>query len=262
MFDFHMHSRVSFDSKADPLDMLAAAERAGLREICFTDHMDFDPSGDADLAFRQEAYHQAYDALPESPVTVRLGMEFGMLPDNRAVFLEEANKRPYDFIIGSVHFAGGLDPYYPAYWQGRSQEQAYECYLQSILECLQTHRDFSVLGHLTYPTKASANPSPKPYTMARYGDLAEEILRKLIDLGIGLEVNTSGLRAGNEPLPPLEFVRRYVELGGEILTIGSDAHVPQRVGQYIPQTLAALAKITPWICTFQAGKPQFHRIEL
>ena len=96
--------------------------------------------------------------------------------------------------------------------------------------------------------------------MEKYGDYAEEVFRVLIDKGIGMEVNTSGLRVSDAPLPPLPFVKRYLEMGGEILTIGSDAHRPEAVGRRISETLAQLKELTPWICTFEKGKPVYHRI--
>ena len=97
--------------------------------------------------------------------------------------------------------------------------------------------------------------------MEKYGDLAEEIFKKLTTMGIGLEVNTSGIKSSGQPIPPLDFVKRYVEMGGEIITIGSDAHKPEQVGNYVFETLQRLKEITPWICTFAEGKPKFHRID-
>ncbi len=266
MFDFHLHSQVSFDSQAKPMDMVRAAARRGLREICFTDHLDFrpdvEPGQPEPMAFTPAAYAAAYDALEPQGVTVHLGVEAGLLPENQAALRRELSLRAYDFVIGSVHFAQGLDPYYPAFWEGRSQSEAYCAYLQEVLRCLGAHTDFDVLGHLTYPSKARSNLSKVPYSMADYGDWAEEIFKRLITQGKGLEVNTSGLDCTGETLPPLPFVSRYVELGGEILTIGSDAHSPEQVGLHVAETLARLRSITPYICTFAGRRPVFHRIDL
>ena len=261
MFDFHMHSNVSKDGKAAPEEMVAAAERCGLREICFTDHLDRKVGRPEHNVFAQEDYERAYRGLRSDKVKLHFGMEFGMMTDNRELFLEETAKRQYDFIIGSLHNIGDLNVVEDAFWAGRTQKEIYTFYLEELLRCLEVHRDFHVLGHLTHPTKVKGNPEHTPYTLKEYGDLTGEIFKRLISMGIGIEVNTSGIRSSGQPLPPLEFVRQYVELGGEILTIGSDAHQTQHVGYHIPETLAQLKEITPWICTFEGGKPIFHRID-
>lgn len=261
MFDFHMHSSVSADGKSTPEEMVAAAEAAGLREICFTDHLECKPGQIETNVFTQEAYEKSYRNLHSDKVNVHFGMEYGMMLNNRERFLEEIRKREYDFIIGSVHTVDGLNVYGPEYWEGKTQEQVYNHYFEVLLQNLEIHRDFHVLGHLTHPTKAAGNPEHTPYTMEKYGDLAEEVFKRLISLGIGLEINTSGIRCSGQPLPPLEFVKRYIEMGGEIITIGSDAHRAAHVGGYIKETLLQLKEITPWICTFAGGKPQFHKID-
>ena len=261
MFDFHMHSLVSGDSQASPEEMVAAAEAAGLKEICFTDHMDCKIGLKETNVFTQESYQKAYENLRSEKVVIRFGMEFGMMMNNRERFLQEVAKRDYDFIIGSLHNIGSCNVYYQSFNEGKTQEQVYAYYLESVLECLEVHRDFHVLGHMTFPTKAAKNPEHTPYTMEKYGDLAEEIFKKLTTMGIGLEVNTSGIKSSGQPIPPLDFVKRYVEMGGEIITIGSDAHKPEQVGNYVFETLQRLKEITPWICTFAEGKPKFHRID-
>lgn len=261
MFDFHMHSMVSADSKARPEDMVTAAEKCGLREICFTDHLDCKVEGPETNVFTQEAYDEAYRDLSSDRLKIRLGMEFGMQPDNRQRFVQEAAKRNYDFIIGSVHSIEGKSVYRAGYWEGKTRNQAYTRYLEEILSCLKVHEGFHVLGHLTHPTKSPNNPGNLPYTIKEYGELTEEIFRCMIHKGIGLEVNTSGIRLSGRPLPPLEFVRQYAEMGGEIITVGSDAHRPEHVGNYIRETLKALGDITPWITVFAEGKPVYYKID-
>ncbi len=176
MFDFHLHSRVSPDSKAEPADMIVAAKNAGLREICFTDHMDCEQRPDEALMFTQEDYEREYGDLRTDGLTVRFGMEYGMTPDNRECFRKEIAKREYDFIIGSLHTVDDCNIYKEVYWKGKTQEQVYTHYFEVLLECLKVHRDFHVLGHLTHPTKAAGNPGHAPYTMERYGDLAETVV--------------------------------------------------------------------------------------
>ena len=118
MFDFHVHSRISYDSQAEPLDMLRAAAAAGLREICFTDHCDdhTDPKKPSDV-FSVADYRLVYDKLAFPGITIRRGIEFGLTEWNMERRVEVLSRYPYDFVIGSVHEVDGLDPYFPEYWE-------------------------------------------------------------------------------------------------------------------------------------------------
>ena len=105
MFDYHMHTRVSFDGHDTGLQMAQAAKKAGLKEICFTDHLDYDPLGKMGiLAFDTEKYNAEYGNLEIEGLKIRRGMEFGMTVDNRQQFRDDLQRRPFDFVLGSVHF--------------------------------------------------------------------------------------------------------------------------------------------------------------
>ena len=261
MFDFHMHSLVSFDGRSDAASMVAAAERAGLREICFTDHMDYDPlATEQTMQFDLETYRAAYDDLHSKTVKIRRGMEFGLLPDNAMQLKQDAAQYPYDFVIGSVHFADNLDIYYEPYWAHKTQEEAERRYLETILRCVQHHEDFHVLGHLTYISKAWSNPAKRPVPYGDYREIVDEILRTLAAKGKGLEINTSGVDKSGDYLPPMTYLRRFKELGGEIVTVGSDAHGASRVGQYCQDAALMAQEIFGHVCTFEAGKPIFHKL--
>ena len=125
MFDFHMHTRVSFDGKETGLAMAQAAAAAGVKEICFTDHMDYDPQGKmGNLAFDIDTYNAEYDSLSLPGLKIRRGMEFGMTVDNREQFRKCLQLRPFDFVLGSIHFVDQLDVYYKEYWQDKTVFQA------------------------------------------------------------------------------------------------------------------------------------------
>ena len=261
MFDFHIHSTVSFDGKGSPVDMLRAAEAAGLREICFTDHLDYDPrAAEQTFCFETRDYNGAYDGLTSDRVVIRRGMEFGMLPDNAQQLAEDLKRRPFDFVIGSVHFVEGWDIYYPPFWGGKTMEQAERCYLEHILDCVRAHDGFDVLGHLTYISKTWSNPTHRPVEYALYAELVDEIFRELIRKDKGIEVNTSGVDSCGMTLPQEVYLRRFHELGGRIVTVGSDAHAPDRVGQYCEETCRLVAEIFGYVCTFENRVPVFHKL--
>lgn len=261
MFDFHMHSTVSFDGH-DPAElMVQAAAAAGLKEMCFTDHIDYDPMAtEQTTLFDTAAYNAAYDHLTHPTVKIRRGMEFGMTPDNVETFRRELQRRPFDFVLGSVHFADGLDVYFQPWWEGKTVHQAERRYLEETLACVQAHDDFDVLAHLTYISKCRAHPAPRPVPYEEHADVLDEILRTLAQKGKGLEMNTSGVDRCGDFLPYEPYFKRFKELGGEIVTIGSDAHTASRVGQYSHRACDILKPLFGHICTFENRQPVFHKL--
>lgn len=261
MFDFHMHSIVSYDSEASAGDMLEAAVAAGLKEICFTDHCDYytDPTRPPDT-FTIEQYRAAYDGLAVPGLAIRKGLEFGMTEWNTKEFRAMTAQYPFDFVIGSVHVVNGFDPYYAEFWQGMDVHTAFRSYLEQVLKCVELHDRFDVLGHLTYVCKSAHNPTHGPVSFEKNRDIADAIMEELVRKDIGMEINTSGVDRAGVFLPSADFLRRFKELGGRIVTVGSDAHDPSRVGQYVPQALALLKDIFGYVCTFQNRQPVFHKL--
>ena len=261
MFDYHMHTIVSFDGHDRGLQMAQAAKEAGLKEICFTDHLDYDPLGKMGvLAFDTAAYNAEYDNLEIPGLKIRRGMEFGMTVDNRAQFREDLKRRPFDFVLGSIHFVDNLDVFFKEYWQDKTVFKAERRYLQATLDCVRIHDDFDVLAHLTYIGKTSAHHAPRPVPYAEHRELVDEILKIVAAKGKGLEMNTSGVDRCGGFLPTADYFRRFKELGGEIVTIGSDAHSAERVGQYSAEACAILKVIFGYVCTFEDRKPIFHKL--
>ena len=261
MFDYHLHSSVSFDSESSAMEIALGAKAAGLKEICFTDHFDFnsDPEKPHSL-FSLEDYRAAYDGVTVPGLTIRNGVELGLTRWNGPQLNDFLSRYPFDFAIGSVHFVGGFDPYEPEYWQGRTVAEAFRVYLEEIYHCVQLHDNFDVLGHLTYVCKSVHNPTREPVRMADYLDITDEIMKILVTKGKGMEINTSGVDRAGAFLPSADYLRRFKELGGEIVTVGSDAHDPGRVGQYAPQALQILGDIFGHVCTFRQREPVFHKL--
>ena len=261
MFDFHLHSRLSFDTEEDPVEILKAAENMGLREICFTDHYDHcsEKDGHHDI-FTIEDYILNYGNLTSKKLKLRKGVEFGLTTWNKQEAEHFLGLWDFDFVIGSVHYAGGYDPYFEQFWQGITFEEAIQKYLKQVLDCVKIHDNFDVLGHLTYVCKSEHNPTHSGVSYEEVKDITDEILKILVDKGKGIEVNTSGVDRVGDFLPSLDYVKRFRELGGEIVTIGSDAHDRTRVGQYTKEALEMIGKVFPYVCTFEKRKPVFHKL--
>lgn len=261
MFDFHMHSRVSFDGHDTGEALAKAALAAGLKEICFTDHLDYDPLNQMGcMAFDTAAYNAEYDRLNIPGLTIRRGMEFGMTAENVAQFREDLQRRPFDFVLGSIHFVDDLDVYFEPWWQGKTLFQAEQRYLEATLECVQLHNDFDVLAHLTYISKTPCHPTHQPLPYHHHREIIDEILKVLATKGKGLEINTSGVDRCGGYLPTADIFRRFKELGGQIVTVGSDAHKADRVGQYSFEACLILKDIFGHVCTFENRQPVFHKL--
>lgn len=261
MFDYHIHTTVSYDGHAEPLEMAQQAVNIGLKEICFTDHRDYQQSTPREkTAFSLEAYRNAYDGFAFPGLTVRKGVEVGLAPWNREELNHDVESYPYDFVIGSIHFIDDEDIYFPQYWQNRDYLNAEAHYFEEMLKCIQIHDHFDVLGHLTYITKCPPHPHRRPLPLSDHKDIVAEIMKELVRKGKGLEINTSGKNRCGGFLPEKEYLLLFRDLGGKIITVGSDAHNTDRIGEYIDPAIAMAKDVFGHVCTFQNREPIFHKL--
>ncbi len=230
--DYHIHSYNSVDSTAQLSAICEAATSRGLTEIAITDHADFGPD-DQPGYFHPVEYLAAIKrcrAHFDDRLTIRAGVEMGE-PHIFGQQLEDILAAgEFDFVIGSAHYAVGMQAgWKPAFFE-QPLRQAYEAYFQQVVR-LAKEGDFDVLGHLDL-IKRDAFKFGQPYDGPEpYADLIRTALRAVVERGKGIEINTSPLRKGlSEPCPSLDILRWYRELGGEILTFGSDAHTANDVG--------------------------------
>ena len=132
--------------------------------------------------------------------------------------------------------------------------------MDEILNSVKCHDDFDVLGHITYLGKASANPRHEPIPYKDYWEVVDEIFKVLVSKGKGIEINTSGMDKCGAFLPDEAYLRRFKELGGTIVTVGSDAHHSNRVGQYCREAAAMVQEIFGYVCTFKQRNPVYHKL--
>lgn len=229
--DFHVHTGFSYDSESAPEDMIQSAIQKGLQTICITDHHDLDymePGWEVEF----EPYFKTLNRLKEAyqdKIEVLIGIEFGMQPHLNEQYVELARKYPFEFVIGSVHILDGHDPYYPGYFEDKTDEEGYRRAFELTLENVKKMTEYDTLGHIDYIVRYGKYQE-KDYSYAKFADYIDEVLRHLIHNGKGLELNTGGWRFGFEfAHPHQDILKRYKELGGEIITIGSDAHKPEDV---------------------------------
>ncbi|MDE7233380.1 MAG: PHP domain-containing protein, partial [Lachnospiraceae bacterium] len=172
-----------------------------------------------------------------------------------------AKSYEFDFIIGSSHVCHGKDPYYTSFYEGRTQEDAYQEYFESILENLKAYSNFDVYGHLDYVVRYGPQKD-EGYSYELYRELFDKILTKLIDMEKGLEVNTGGLAKGMRDVHPCSgILKRYRELGGEIVSVGSDAHVPELIAHAFDRAGEILKDCGfRYYAVFEKRQPVFHKL--
>ena len=231
--DVHMHTSFSHDSEAEPREMIEGAIAKGLEVICFTDHYDKDYMGWGDESiFDADAYFGTLRPLQEEyrdRIDIRIGVELGMQPRLGGFFTEFTKKYPFDFVIGSLHVVDGADPALGTVFEGRTDEEVYRQAFVETLEDIENTPDFDVLGHIDYVVRYGKNGTAE-YSYRKYADEIDAILRAVIERGKGIELNMAGLKYGlpfAHPHP--DILRRYRELGGEIITVGADGHRPEHI---------------------------------
>lgn len=239
--DNHVHTSFSTDSTTPMEAQLLRAKALGLPSLCFTDHMDYKfPSRRhaIEFFFPVEQYFSAIRKLqgkyPDFPL--RTGVELGLKRDVLPQCLSLTGGHAFDFVIGSTHLVDDIDPYYPEYWEAQGEIGGIFRYYQVTLENVQMDFDFDVYGHLDYvlrycPTIKAARETGTvaeaffQKSFEKNKEIIAEILQRLISQGKGIELNTGGLKYGlGHPNPHQAILSLYLDLGGEIITVGSDAH--------------------------------------
>jgi len=266
--DCHLHSKFSPDSQENFENIITSAKNRGLKRIYFTDHYEYnnpclpDPKDWLDLERYQSTLHSLH-AQHKNELDIRLGIEFGMQPEIKEHLNEIAKKYPFDFIIGSSHTIGGNDVGFDAteYAKGKNQFQFYQGYFEEILACIENFDSFDVYGHIDYIIRYGKYET-KDVDMKAHHDILEEIFKKLIAKGKGIELNTSGIRYKLSQFhPKKEILQLYRSLGGEIITIGSDAHRAVDIGFEFSTAENLLQEVGfKYYTLFEKRKPTFHKL--
>ncbi|MCC8141665.1 MAG: histidinol-phosphatase HisJ family protein [Lachnospiraceae bacterium] len=265
LWDTHIHTAYSGDSSADPDEMIKKSIDLGLDGICITDHLDLDfPETPGFEPLDPEAYAAGICRARESyreTFPVGFGIEIGLQPHLADAHREFLDTYDFDFVIGSSHAVHGKDPYYPPFFEGRTQQEAYQEYFESIVENILAFDDFDVFGHIDYVVRYGPEKNEN-YSYEEYREILDVILKLLVDRGKGIEINTAGFKYGlGHPNPTEEIIKQYRELGGEIVTIGSDAHSPEQIAyafEKVPDILKDCG--FQYYTVFQGRKPEFIKL--
>lgn len=266
--DFHLHSSHSGDSTAAMETQILSALDKGIEIMCFTDHYDPDFPYDnlPDLSpgtfeLDYAPYRQEFLMLRDKyrgRIDLRFGIEIGLQAHLGDFLRSYFNEHPdYDFIIGSNHLCGGVDPYYPVFLEGRTEKEALTLYFEETLANIRAFDGIDSCGHLDYVSRYLPHRD-EIYSYRAFSDLIDPILKEITERGIALEINTAPLSKGMRFFNPVpDILTRYREMGGELITIGSDAHVPEKIAGHFDETAGILRSLGfTHYAVYKERKPQ------
>lgn len=273
--DYHVHTQFSDDSVYPMEQIIKDAIAMQMEEICFTDHVDYGIKEDQNCA-RPVVYRGAYpltnvdypaytakikelQSIYGAQLSIKLGLEFGVqthtIPQYNALFPQY----PFDFIILSIHQVEDQELWTQDFQKGRSQKEYNERYYEEMLNIVKVYQNYSVLGHMDLIARYGKNGI---YPFEKIEPVVSEILKIVIQNGKGLELNTSYHRYRlKDTTPSIDIIKLYRQLGGEIITVGSDSHEPEHLGAYIKEAKHLLKSLGfRFFCTYDKMKPIYHTL--
>ena len=274
--DYHVHTGFSDDSTYPLRQVALDAVRLNLDELCFTEHVDYGvkPEWNQPDGARFEdgrpvtncpyvPYLDELDRVREDlrgKVALRAGLELGVqtstIGENHALVRTLGER--LDFVICSIHQVDNLEFWNGDFQRGRTQEEIHRAYYEELLGVAERFRDYTVLGHLDLIRRYDPFGD---YPFENVRDVVAEILRRVIENGKGIEVNTSGIRYGLDDFQPSrQVLELYRDLGGTVVTVGSDSHRPEHLGSYLRLAYRELAELGfEGVWTFERGEGTPHR---
>ena len=280
--DYHVHTAFSDDSNYEMEQVIQDAVKLNIDELCFTDHVDYGIKKDWDepgeMIYRKggagepdqmpvanvdyPVYYKTFQKMKElyqDNISLKFGLEFGMQAHTVEKYEKLFSRYPFDFIILSVHEIEDKEFWDQGFQNGMTQQEYNERYYEEMLYLVQNYHNYSVLGHMDLITRYD---KAGVYSFEQLKPILTKILKIVITDGKGIEVNTSSHRYGLKDLTPSrDILKLYKELGGKIITIGSDSHKPEHLGPFVDETKEELKALGfEQICTFDKMKPVYHNL--
>lgn len=284
--DYHLHCEYSDDSNEPMENQIQEAITLGLDEMCFTDHVDYgikrdwdDPEGiiirhaiehgkEVDLVLANVNYPKYFEALNmyqkkyASSISIKKGLEFGIQSITVDAYekLYASYQDDLDFVLFSMHQVNNLEFWTQDFQKGKTQKEYNDEYYKEIYQTMQIFHHYSCLAHLDLLARYDENGI---YPFENEKDIIAEILKYAIRDGKGIEINTSSWKYGlKDTQPSRAILKLYKDLGGKIITVGSDAHETKYLASHIKDAYAILKNEIGIneICTFDHMQPIFHKI--
>ena len=284
--DYHIHTEFSDDSREPMENQVRQAIELGLEEICFTEHVDYgvkkdwnegeiewrggdgvnyddsmkEPLANADYPVYFDKIRRMREEFA-GQIRIKSGLEFGIqtitIPQYERLWSRYADD--LDFVLLSMHQVDNKEFWNQEFQRGTTQKEYNEAYYREILNVMRQFKHYSVLAHLDLIVRYDRNGV---YPFRELRDIVSEILRTAISDGKGIELNTSSWHYGlADTQPSRDILRLYRDLGGRIITIGSDGHTTKYLGDHIREAQQILRGIGfTEICTFERMVPVFHKL--
>lgn len=231
--DYHLHTLHSSDGRQSMQELCESMVRQGVQEICLTEHIDpGHPWPEMDVPPIWDVWFQEIQSMRQQfpSLTIRAGVEIGDNPACRQQIQQQVAAWDFDFRLLSLHMVNGMDCYEnPQYFSGKTRDQAYREYAEAKAESVLKWTEFDSVANIGYVAKYSAyTGEERPLRYRDAPDAFDAILRHIIDHDKCLEINASGYATTGDTLPHTSIVQRYIDLGGECFTFGSDSHQQDR----------------------------------
>ncbi len=266
--DSHSHSKFSHDGREKAENLINRAEELGLEYYAITEHLDRDYKFCKAERFipqlKLPKYYKAVGELrekyAESKTYVAFGVEVGFAPEVTPWYESTLPRYNFDVIINSIHTMDGGDAYFGKIFDGKTQKEIYERYLDLLLASVKVPYDYDVVGHIGYVTRYVKYEN---YTLwqEEYKGKIDELLKEIIARGKTIEINTHVKHREMTYLPERPILERYFELGGRKVTFSSDAHLAESIGDRyeMVRNLAKDIGFTEWTVY---KKRKEHKIEI
>lgn len=266
--DSHIHSNFSGDSMEKLENIIERAIETGMDEITITDHLDLEFPGEVNIfELDFKTYVETLKKLKnlyKNNIKIKIGIELGLQPQLKDKYDEIFNCEDIDFIIGSFHCVRGMDVADRKFFEKYSKDEAHRIYFEEILNTIDLFPKINVCGHLDFINRygRSVYDDYKKINFEMHRELVDKILIKLIEKNIGIEINTSALRYGLRDFHPCrKILKRYKELGGKIITMGSDAHRALDIMRDFDKARDVLKEIGfEKFCVFEKRKAEYKEL--
>jgi histidinol-phosphatase (PHP family) len=248
-----MHTKFSTDSK---MEIEAAIKRANELNIGIitTEHMDLNYPVPNMARFSPQDYFRDYSKYRSDKVLlgIELGMVTDLVDDNKAIVKDY----PFDYVLGSVHLVDNIDVFLEGLYAGKSKKESYEHYLKYMIECLKSHSFIDSLGHIDYISRYSPYEDKEIY-YEEFAEHIDEVLKIIAQTGKALELNTRRLGSKDAAESLIKIYKRFYDLGGRMITIGSDSHKKDSIGSHFDIAKDISERCNLKIVYFKERRPQY-----
>ena len=229
MVNFHVHSASSDDCQYSMEAMLESAIDAGIKHICFTDHYDvnFPTTPEYNIETAIHTFNKLHKIFSHK-IYLYLGIELGQPSENHEESLRLISNENIDYVLGALHNLPDGEDFYFMDYANVELDEMFNAYFDELINLCETY-DIDTLAHICYPIRYLKRNRCQ-YDLNRYANKIEQLLKLLIKKEIALEINTSGIKTAlKDTLPPRSILEKYYNLGGRLITIGTDAHRPVNI---------------------------------